>query len=340
MRRFSGAVQPARVMRTSREGTNLPDVSSVGTCVIHLVWAPLGPDPLARFLESYRQLESGAAHGLVIVLNGFRPGDELGPWRTLLAKVEHQELRLERPLTDLAAYRWAAEKVRAQRYCFLNSYSVVLTDGWLGLLERALSEPGVGLAGATGSWASIRSYQRFMLGFGGYYADVFDDRRATNATLAAVAHRHLSQQPATKRKPIRFLRALLEQSFGFAPFPAAHVRTNGFMIGREHMIKLTMSGLERKADLYRIESGRHSITAQIINMGLSAVVVGRDGRLYDRDDWAASRTLWQGDQENLLIADNRTDDYALSDTSVRVALSRFAWGGAADPSPARSPSSQ
>lgn len=318
------------IPREMRGGADAP---SAGTCLVHLVWAPLGPDPLARFLESYRRHRPGAAHRLLIVLNGFQTGHDLGPWRALLADVDHEELSLERPLTDLGAYRQAVERVPAQRYCFLNSYSVVLADGWLGLLGRALNDPGVGLAGATGSWASIRSYQRFMLGLGGYYADVFDDRRATNATLASLATRHLSGQLKTKREPLRFARALLEQSHGFSAFPAAHVRTNGFMIAAEHMRNLTMPRLERKADLYRIESGRESVTAQIRRLGLATVIVGRDGRAFHPNDWAASRTLWQGDQENLLIADNRTEDYALGDVRVRTALSRFAWGKAADPMP-------
>lgn len=317
-------------------------MSVTDTCLVHLVWAPLGPDPLSRFVESYRRYEPGAEHRLAVVFNGFARGHDLDLWRRLLVGVEHDELSLERPLTDLAAYRQAAADLDARRFCFLNSYSVVLADGWLGMLERALREPGVGLAGATGSWASIRSYQRYMLGLGGYYAGVFEDRRSTNATLAALADRHVSEsEPQTpKRKPARFARMLLEQSYGFSGFPAAHLRTNGFMIAAERMRTVATGRLRRKADLYRLESGRRSITAQIEALGLGAVIVGRDGRSYRPEDWAASRTLWQGDQENLLIADNRTDDYALGDMQARTALSRFAWGESAKPTAGRSPSTR
>ena len=35
----------------------------------------------------------------------------------------------------------------------------------------------------------------------------------------------------------------------------------------------------------------------------AALVVGRDGRAYATDQWPPSRPLWQGAQENLLIAD-------------------------------------
>jgi hypothetical protein len=157
------------------------------TCVVHLVWAPLGPDPLHRFLDSYRRHDAGTPHELLVILNGFRPQDDLAPWRRLLGDVEHDELHLERRVLDLAAYREAAERVVAERFCFLNSYSVVLANNWLRALEDALSAPGVGLVGASGSWGSVRSYNRFMLGFGGPYASIFSDRRATNVALATVA---------------------------------------------------------------------------------------------------------------------------------------------------------
>jgi hypothetical protein len=97
---------------------------------------------------------------------------------------------------------------------------------------------------------------------------------------------------------------------------------------------VAMPRFARKTDVYRLESGRESLTAQIRDMGLAAFVVGRDGCAYARDQWPASRTFWQGAQENLLIADNRTEDYQLGDTEARAALSRYAWGQDADPRPA------
>ena len=44
--------------------------------------------------------------------------------------------------------------------------------------------------------------------------------------------------------------------------------------------------------------------------------------------WPASHTFWQGTQDNLLVADNQTDDYADAAPPVRRLLSQFAWGSA------------
>jgi hypothetical protein len=299
------------------------------TCLVHLVWAPSGPAPLKRFLDSYRRHDPGSAHRLLVLFNGFSATDDLSPWRTPLAAVEHDELLLPHPLLDLAAYEVAVDRTPAERYCFVNSYSVVLAEDWLGALERSLESPGVGLVGASGSWGSVRSYIRFMLGFGGPYARAFSDRRVTNARLAAVAADRPSSEPAEGRHPVRFLRTLLEQSHGFVPFPAAHIRTNGFMIAGQVLARLRISTPRRKSDAYRLESGRESITAQIGRLHLRAQVIGSDGRAYEESEWPVSGTFWQGQQENLLIADNQTASYELGDSDTRRTLARYAWGLAA-----------
>lgn len=125
--------------------------------LVHLVWAPLGTGPLERFVCSYRAHDAGTEHELVVVYNGFRAQDDLSSWRHALAEVEHRELRLERPVVDLAAYRQAVDRAVAERYCFVNSHSEVLADDWLGQLERHLLAPGVGMVGTGGSFESAYS---------------------------------------------------------------------------------------------------------------------------------------------------------------------------------------
>ena len=84
-------------------------------------------------------------------------------------------------------------------------------------------------------------------------------------------------------------------------------------------------------DAYALESGRHSLTRQVQALGLHALVVARDGSIYEEREWDASRTFWQGEQEGLLIADNQTRSYAAGSASRRWLLSSFAWGPKADP---------
>jgi hypothetical protein len=67
-------------------------------------------------------------------------------------------------------------------------------------------------------------------------------------------------------------------------------------------------------------------------MGLKVMVVGRDGIGYQPDEWPLSETFWQGEQSNLLVADNNTANYTFGDAATRSHLSCFAWGDQAAPS--------
>jgi hypothetical protein len=301
--------------------------------VVHLVWGPLGAAPLRRFVESYRAFDAGAEHELVVLLNGVERAAR-GPLLQELGGVEHRLLETEAPVQDLAAYAWAARRLEHDRLCLLNSYSTIRAHGWLAKLDRALEQPGAGAVGASGSWGSIRSYLRFSLGLGGPYARVFEDRQATIDTLEAIAEERQSATPKRRRIPVvTYAAAVLDQAHGFTPFPARHLRTTGFMLRRELFASLRLAPVERKNDAYRLESGRRSISAQIARRGLELLVVDREGRTFAAADWAASRTFWQGAQENMLIADNQTASYEQGDARVREVLARYAWGELADPSP-------
>jgi hypothetical protein len=125
----------------------MPDV-----CVVHLVWAPLGPQALRRFTASYREHAAGMDHRLVLVFKGF---SDSGPGAAHLGAIDglaHEALHYSRPTLDLPAYAWCAEALDATHLCFLNSESVLLADGWLAALFEQLRAPGVGAVGATGSY--------------------------------------------------------------------------------------------------------------------------------------------------------------------------------------------
>ena len=303
---------------------------------MHLVWAPLGPDPLRRFVDSYAAHETGADHRLVVIYNGFGAHQDTGPWDAALRGIAHEVLRLERPVLDLVAYREVAERIPAGRYCFLNSYSVVLADGWLGLMVDAMCGQAVGLVGASGSWASMSSLTRYQLGLGGPYAHVFGDRHDVHEQLGSLSGEGDPGSPIRLRErrapgALRALRAVADQSLGFFSFPAPHVRTNGFLIWGEVLRSVRTRALSGKIDAHRWESGRRGLTTQVQSFGLQTLLVARGGTTFAPEHWHLSRTFWQGEQEGLLIADNQTESYARGDQRMRRFLARYAWGEHADP---------
>ncbi len=245
-------------------------------CLVHLSWTPYGLGPAERFLSSYRAHEAGAPHRLLVVFAG--PEGNRSPWHELFAEVAHERLDLGLGM-DLDHYRTAVDRVAADHYCFVNTVSVVLADGWLGSLDRALSAPEVGMVATTGSYESPN---------------------------------------AVRPGPLRRLRP------GHEPFPNPHLRTNGFAMRRQTILDLEWpTGLD-KLQTVALEGGSRSLTRQVRERGLEAMVVGRDGA-YPPQSWRRSRTFRVGEQENLLLSDNRTRHYQEAGRLTRAGLAWLAW---------------
>ncbi|HEY2282799.1 MAG TPA: hypothetical protein VGH60_04530 [Solirubrobacteraceae bacterium] len=270
--------------------------------VVHLAWAPLGPEPVRSFLGSYHAHSPGIAHELVIVLNGAHGDSEKASSRAggaltqeelaaELVGIEHRLIVLDRPVPDLAAYGLTARALSHPRLCFLNSYSVILADNWLAILAQALEDPGTGMVGATASWESQSQWVR---------------GRA----------RHWPYQLARLRAARR----------DYPRFPNPHIRTTAFLVDRANLLAMNLDAARDKRDTYLLESGRRSITRQILEHGLRVVVAGRDGKAYGVKGWPAACTYRSGDQDNLLVADRRTEDWAAASPRLRRRLSRDAWG--------------
>lgn len=114
-----------------------------------------------------------------------------------------------------------------------------------------------------------------------------------------------------------------------SPFPNPHVRTNAFAMRRDLFLSLDLPEPQTKRDASLLEAGPNSITRQVFARGLRAVVVNADGSTYDveRPGLHFSRTFRYGGQTRLLVADNRTDDYADRHTLAELRhLEEITWG--------------
>jgi vancomycin permeability regulator SanA len=54
--------------------------------------------------------------------------------------------------------------------------------------------------------------------------------------------------------------------------------------------------------------------------------VGRDGRVFEIENWGTSNIFRQGKQENLLVADNQTRQYDRAEDGEKKYLTEVAWG--------------
>lgn len=125
-----------------------------GLCLVYLAWTPYGIGAAERFLASYRRHRAGTEHRLVVARAG--PAADRSAWTALFDGASDAHLDLGTGM-DLDHYRATVDAVAAERYCFVNTVSEVLADEWLGHLERALLQPGVGMVATTGSYETPNS---------------------------------------------------------------------------------------------------------------------------------------------------------------------------------------
>lgn len=296
-------------------------------CVVHLVRAHNGIEPFKRFLESYQSNPGGIEHDLLLVFKGFSSVESKLEYLNLLVPYRYCMLDVEDIGFDIAAYFSTIERYAGKYhyFCFLNSYSVILDHDWLNKLYQYISKAGVGLVGASGSWNSncSNAFSWFQRGA----AVVLGLQRKKKRVTTKVSE---NSNPNNTWEKIQYIgRAVttnIQLLLYFNPFPNYHIRTNAFMIAGTLMKSLDCPILNSKMGAYRFESGKGSITNQIIRRGLRVIVVGKNGVGYEKEQWHESGTFWQSDQENLLVADNQTLEYQLGSLEKRHFLTSISWG--------------
>lgn len=294
--------------------------------VVHLARRQNGIAPFQRFLQSMGAHEAGVPHDLVILFKGFKRVSL--EYDRVLEGIPHRRLLMSDRGFDINAYFEAAKQLDYPSFCFLNSYSRVLADGWLEKLYSRIRCSGVGLVGATGSYQSIA---------GGYTSQ---ERSLEDLAPAARVWMRIRRALADRRSHAlsqRALRVVLRligvwrPARDFAPFPNYHLRTNAFMATRDMLGRIKFGSLRMKHSAYKFESGKEGLTNQVLNLGSQVLVVGRNGEAYEPERWHLSNTFWQSSEENLLVADNQTELYLSSDAATRAELADYAWGHYARP---------
>jgi hypothetical protein len=341
-------------VRSDKPNTSL-DAFAHDLAVVYLARFAEGSKPVAGFIKSYARHDAGIAHDRVVIRKGFAGQDTtqdriIAPWSRHAYDVSDDGF-------DITAYAQVAARLPHRHVVFLNTFSEIVADGWLRKLHAAMQDPAVGIAGATGSFESLRSSMKRVNK--GWW--LFENR--------------LSPAPTGSRRLIRFVRKLLPRQFGIRvasrvityfvasskkpnfnpalddkfeaywqqeigpggtleylssvpPFPNIHIRTNAFMIDRRVFLDAGPGEIKDKKDSYLFESGEDSLTQQIFRRSLKVVIVGADGQRYDTDRWAESGTFRLGDQRNLLVKDNQTRAFDNMAESEKRAFADMTWGPA------------
>lgn len=295
--------------------------------VIYLCRFAEGEEPVRRFLATYRAHPAGAEHDFHVVFKGFTDRASLDRFRALFEGMTINPIELDDSGFDLGSYVKAARAVTNRRVIFLNTFSRVLGDNWLRHFDNAMNEPGVGVAGATGSWQSnAAGYERTAKRLLKKIWNLKPVRQVTGR-----GNIDLEPPPPLgmkRRSRWRYILSAFHYVYNVIEYgrhPNPHLRTNAFIVDRAKFLSLRIPAFQNKKDAYRFESGRRSLTRQYLALGLQPVVTGKDGKVYRISEWDKSGTFWVAGQENLLIGDNRTLDYAEGTPELRTYLWHTAW---------------
>jgi hypothetical protein len=117
-----------------------------------------------------------------------------------------------------------------------------------------------------------------------------------------------------------------ECAFGDQRFPNAHIRTNAFAVEAAFWNGVAVPPMHEKVDASMFEAGPRSLTRQAILAGYEPIVVDAHGSRWHARNWKHAAVFRVREQEDLMIADNRTDHYQHADAANRAGLARLAWG--------------
>jgi hypothetical protein len=304
--------------------------------VVYLYRFAEGEAAVRSFLDSYRLHPAGSEHDLHVIFKGFPDQRSLAAARSLFGALPVNVLELEDTGYDIGAYIAAAKMVSNRRLIFLNTFSRILARNWLTNFDNAMKRPEVGLVGATASWqANSSSYEaainRILYRLR-HPADYMKERYARSREIASqdVFSKNVDDGAGLIRiigNVCNLLRIdiYLFNLYEYGRFPNPHIRTNAFMIKRDILLSLHFGHFRTKFDAYKFESGRRSLTKQILAQGLKPIVIDRWGGVYDIPEWRSSSTFWINDQTNLIVADNQTAAYSEGSPRFRKRLENYAW---------------
>jgi hypothetical protein len=332
-------------------------VPAADIAVVYLARKAEGIEPIKRFVASYLARDAGEPHKLVVVFKGFNNTDsQFAAVLDVLDAIEYQSFHMDDFGIDISAYLRAAEKLDHRSICFLNTFVEIADDGWLAKFVSNLRRPGVGLVGATGSYESLHSsfYLLMKASWLCFAMKVaYDSNLASHygfwikhhapAWLANLPDLNLSVRVRRRwnsfRDYVNYNKryqdywptfagsgAPGEWLSQFPRFPNPHIRSNAFMIDRQRVLDFASPKVISKEDGCRFESGPRSLTTYVRSLGLSTLVVGKDGNGYNIESWPLSRTFRLGNQDNILVADNQVRAFKDYSPEIRAIHVFMTWG--------------
>lgn len=131
------------------------DADKPSVAVIYLARRIEGTYAMESFIDSYAKKAAGIAHDLVVIFKGYTSAVSLNKAKKVFSQYPHISFELPDEGFDLGSYSLAAQQLRHEYVCCLNTFSQIMDSNWLKKLYDQASLENVGIVGPTGSYESL-----------------------------------------------------------------------------------------------------------------------------------------------------------------------------------------
>ena len=260
--------------------------------VAYIAYIPYGIKYFKRFIKNYRKYKSGYYHDLIICFKGSRDQQIINKWKK---KINFNfEYLIDDPINDydIGSYFRIAKKYKKRDIFFISTYSYPVKKNWLKFFFDHYEKKT--FIGASGSYSSI----------------------STDLLTLSYKHPKLLQL-------IWGIKSLL--SFKLSPNP--HVRTGAFLINSNDLLSRNFNPKKfvKKIETNKFESGRKSLTNQLLKKGFKVGIINSDNKFYEINSWRESETYGLKKQKKLIIHDNRTLEFQKLNKKGKFIVSKKIW---------------
>jgi len=274
--------------------------TSYNIAIIYLYRFDIPEEKFEKFIKSYKKYKPNLDHELIIIFKGCR--EYLIKKRMAFLKYYkiNTVIKIYKDIgKDIYTYYKIANEIDYKYLLFFNSHSEIMQKNWLNFLYSYIQLNQVSLVGCSASFGTPIIINKNGSGKNNFYK-----------ILKNFYHK---------------LRNLFLLKY-FKVFPNFHIRTNGFIIEKDILLKITHKNLKKKINCHIFEHGKNSLTNQILNLNRKVIVVDKMGKFYDQDNISQSKIFWGSRQNDILVADNQTNLYAKSSAKRKNELRFYAWG--------------
>lgn len=245
-----------------------------------------------NFIKNYKRYKAGLKHDLLICFKNSYSKTFENKIRKKIHPYPYKKF-IDSGINDFdwGSYTRVAKKNKNKILFFFNCHSYPVKKNWLKFFSNHYKSKTI--LSPTGSFQSISSSSFTSF----YFKNLF----------------------------YRFYYGILNIG-NFPLFPNPHIRSNCFMINSSDFLTLNLINCKTKIHTWLNESGRKSMTNQLLKKKFRLLVINSENKNFFIPDWKKSETYAFKKQRKLLISDKHTREYNSLTNKEKKIYEKNIWG--------------